>query len=50
MVDMIKRKNEILIGSAILIVGIFALLFGNPLTATLCVPIGVSLLIFSKIM
>ena len=49
MINMIKKKNEILIGSVILLVGIIALLFDNPLTATLCVPIGVSLLIFSKI-
>jgi len=44
-----KKKNEISIGTIILLVGIIALFFDNPLTATLCVPIGVSLIIFSKI-
>jgi len=45
-----KKKNEITIGITILSIGIIALFLDNPLTATLCVPIGASLIIFSKIM
>ncbi len=44
-----KKKYKIIIGIVILLVGIIALFFDNAVTATLCVPIGVSLIIFSKI-
>jgi hypothetical protein len=44
-----RKTNEIIIGILILLIGIFALFLDNPITATLCVPIGVSLIIFSKI-
>ena len=49
-VETMKKKNEITIGITILSIGIIALFLDNPLTATLCVPIGASLIIFSKIM
>jgi hypothetical protein len=45
-----KKKSEISIGILILLIGIIALFLDSPLTATLCVPIGASLIIFSKIM
>lgn len=48
-VEIMNKRNEIIIGIVILLVGIIALFFDNPVTATLCVPIGVSLIIFSKI-
>ena len=44
-----NKKYKIVTGIVILLVGIIALFFDNPVTATLCVPIGVSLIIFSKI-